>query len=477
MRESKIELSMVHFLTIQDVTIRKKLNEHGTAVIKGIIDKSDEESVLSTAEGNRYAKLSIENEKGNRKVIFSGIVESVEVASEGELKQATVKLIGATRLLECSAHTRTFQNKAMTYGELVKSIESGYEDIKHIMHIGSGQAIGDMIVQYKENDWDFLKRLASHFHTRIYPGYVENGIRYHFGLLTSGTGKEVTSTSYQIVNDVDDLYDKKENKVPGLQQKDGFCYKVQSREYYELGEKATFRKHQVYVYAVQSEYIGNELVHTYYMKTEGGCKRRKCFNTKLIGASLDAKILAVSNDTVKVCVTVDQKQDKATAKWFPYSTVYSSPDGTGWYCMPEEGDKVRLYFPNEKEEEGYIISSIHLESGQGAGAGAAGGQSAPRSNPDNKSISTKYNKQVELTPTQITMTNNKGMTIKIDDNEGISIQSDKNVTIQSDEELSIRSRNSNMVVEAPESIAFIQGSAKITMKDEVTVEGAKFKVQ
>lgn len=475
MRDSKMELSMVHFLTIQDVTIRKKLNEHGTAVIKGIIDKSDEESVLSTAEGNRFAKLSIENEKGKTKTVFAGIVESVQVASEGNLKQATVKLVGATRLLECASHTRTFQNKAMTYGELVRSIETGYDDIKHIMHIGSGQAIGDMIVQYKENDWDFLKRLASHFHARIYPGYGENGIRYHFGLLTGGTSREITSSSYQIVNDVDELYEKKENKVPGLQPGDGFCYKVQSREYLELGEKVTFRKHELYVYAVQSAYIGNELVHTYYFKTEGGCKRRKCFNTKLIGASLDAKILSVSKDTVKVCVTVDGKQDKAAAKWFPYSTVYSSPDGTGWYCMPEEGDKVRLYFPNEKEEEGYIISSIHLESGQGAGASV--GQSAPRSNPDNKSISTKYNKQVELTPTTITMTNNKGMTIKIDDKEGISIHSDKNVTIQSDEELSIRSRNSNMVVEAPESIAFIQGSAKITMKDEVTVEGAKFKVQ
>lgn len=475
MRDSKVKLSMVDFLTIQDVTIRKKCNEHGMAIIKGIIVISDEESVLSVTDGNRYAKLSIENEKGEMKTVFAGIVESVQVASEGNLKQAIIKLVGATRLLECVSHTRTFQNKDMTYGELIKSIETGFDDIKHIMHIGSGQAIGDMIVQYKENDWDFLKRLASHFHERIYTEYGENGIRYHFGLLTSGKAREITSSSYQIVNDVDELYDKKENNVPRLQVKDGFCYKVQSREYHELGEKVMFQKHELYVYEVQSAYVGSELVHTYYLKSEGGCKRRKCFNTKLIGASLDAKIVSVSKDMVKVCVTVDGKQDKATAKWFPYSTVYSSPDGTGWYCMSEEGDKVRLYFPNEKEEEGYIISSIHLEAGQGTGS--SNGQSAPRSNPDNKSISTKYNKQVELTPTTITMTNNKGMTIKIDDNEGISIHSDKNVTIQSDEELSIRSHNSNMVVEAPESIELIQGATKITMKDEVTVEGAKFKVQ
>ena len=272
---------------------------------------------------------------------------------------------------------------------------------------------------------------------------------------------------------IDELYEKEQNKVSGLQPKDGICYEVTSREFHELGERIVFRNHQLYVYAVHSSYIGSELVHTYDLKTEGGCKRKKCYNTKLIGASLDAKILSVSNDTVKVCVTVDDSQDKGSAKWFPYSTVYSSPDGTGWYCMPEEGDRVRLYFPNEKEEEGYIISSIHVESSSGAGTGS----SAPRSNPDNKSISTKYNKLVEMTPTTITITNNKGMTIKIDDEEGISINSDKNITIQSEEELSIKSRNSNMVVEAPESIELIQGSTKITMKDEVTVQGTKFKVQ
>ena len=111
MRDSRVELSMVDFLTIQDVTIQKKCNEHGMAVIKGIIDISDEESVLSVTEGNRFAKLSIENEKGEVKTVFAGIVESVQIASEGNLKRAIVKLVVATRLLECVSHTRTFKTR------------------------------------------------------------------------------------------------------------------------------------------------------------------------------------------------------------------------------------------------------------------------------------------------------------------------------------------------------------------------------
>ena len=51
------------------------------------------------------------------------------------------------------------------------------------------------------------------------------------------------------------------------------------------------------------------------------------------------------------------------ARWFPYATVYSSGDGTGWYCMPEIGDKIRLYFPTEKEQDAYVISAYHEGNG------------------------------------------------------------------------------------------------------------------
>lgn len=171
-------------------------------------------------------------------------------------------------------------------------------------------------------------------------------------------------------------------------------------------------------------------------------------------------------------------QDEGTAKWFPYSTVYSSPDGTGWYCMPEKGDKVRLYFPNEKEEQGYIISSINIgNTGENTVPEGGAGVTAPRTNPDNKSLSNKYNKQIELTPTMIAITNNKGMSITMDDEKGIEIVSDKKITIRSEEELAVVSLNSNVNVEAAESIELVQRDSKIIMKDDVTIEGAKLNVQ
>jgi hypothetical protein len=236
----------------------------------------------------------------------------------------------------------------------------------------------------------------------------------------------------------------------------------------ELGEAVTFQGKNLFVYEIQSRYSGEELLHTYTLRTENGFKLVKKYNKNLIGASLDASILAVQRDTVKLQLNVDETQDEQTAKWIAYSTVYSSADGTGWYCMPEKGDKVRLYFPNEKEEEGYVISSIHV--------GTASGSSS-RSNPDHKSISNKYNKQIELTPTSITMTNNNGLSVCLDDEEGIFIVSNKQVSIAADEDLMVSSTTGKLDLKATDSIVLSQGNSRLTLKDDVILEGAKFLVQ
>lgn len=479
MRDLHMKLSIVDFISITEVTIHKKVNEHGYAKIKGMIESSAEEELIQKVEMETYAVLSISDENSVTKNIFAGVIEQIEIENIGGVKTAEIHLSGATRLMDGVFHTRTYQDAGLSYEKLLDGICASYERAMYVQNCGKGAVIGDMIVQYQENDWEFVKRLASHFNQPIITNYGGEGIRYFFGLSTYGSGSTLNEITYKIGNDKEDYFVRKENAVRDISVQDFLFYEVKSREYFELGDKILFQGKTLYVYEAESQLSGSELLHTYILRPERGFLVEKKYNMKMIGASLDAEILAVQNDTVKVCVKEDGVQEERTAKWFPYSTVYSSPDGTGWYCMPEAGDKVRLYFPNEREEEGYIISSINLgNTGETAsGAGGNTGASAPRSNPDNKSISNKYNKQIELTPTSITITNNKGMSITMDDENGIDIVSDKKINILSEEDLSVVSLNSKVNVEAAEAIELVQGNSKITMKDDVTIEGAKLNVQ
>ncbi|RAZ94354.1 hypothetical protein DK853_35600, partial [Klebsiella oxytoca] len=79
----------------------------------------------------------------------------------------------------------------------------------------------------------------------------------------------------------------------------------------------------------------------------------------MAGTGLLGRVTAVEGDQVQISLEKDENRENAGHKWFAFSTVYSSPDGTGWYCMPEVGDTVRLSFPSEQPMEGYVSSAVH----------------------------------------------------------------------------------------------------------------------
>ena len=132
------------------------------------------------------------------------------------------------------------------------------------------------------------------------------------------------------------------------------------------------------------------------------------------------------------------------------------------YCMPEEGDSVRLYLPNEKEKDGYIFSAVLVPIDGEA-----------RSIPDNKSLKSKYGKEVLFTPSLLRLTNNNGMSVEISDEDGITISSDKAVTIEAKEGVQIASLEQSIEVVAPESIVLKQGDTTLTMEDDIHLDGAQ----
>ena len=118
-------------------------------------------------------------------------------------------------------------------------------------------------------------------------------------------------------------------------------------------------------------------------------------------------------------------------------------------------------------ERGVHISAVHLSEEC----------SDARVNPDHKSLKSKYNKEVLFTPTSLVFTNNKGMSIEILDETGIHITSDKSVFIKSDEAIQIASLEQSVSVIAPESIVLEQGQTKMTIQDEIHLDGAQVHIE
>ena len=127
--------------------------------------------------------------------------------------------------------------------------------------------------------------------------------------------------------------------------------------------------------------------------------------------------------------------------------------------MPEEGDQVRLHFPDHTEEHAYVLNAVHLE--------ALGEQ---RKKPEEKSFRTKYDKEIRLTPDRILITNHKGMEIELDDEKGISIKSSRDIRVVSEDGIELESGKRTQI-HARQGILFRENHNSLAIADGIRHTG------
>ena len=206
---------------------------------------------------------------------------------------------------------------------------------------------------------------------------------------------------------------------------------------------------------------GQELYNEYQLISKENGLIPIMYNSKISGVSLKANVMAVEKTMVQVKIQEDENKENCKSCWLDYATVYSTPDGTGWYCMPEIGDEVRVVFPDKDENNVYVASSVHV--------GAAGG----RTNPEEKSWKNKQNKEILFTPDSIIMRNNNGLVLEMSDQNGIKMSSNKDISVHADGDIQIRSKSAGVHMSAENNIIMQQGAAKIQMDETININGGK----
>lgn len=472
MRENIIKIEPFEFLSLLTFEAKQEVNEHGEVKFSAIIDESKESEYINYGLGGTWAKIMIKDFEGQEKDFFVGVITNLYIDSNEGIKKLHVTIKTGTYLMDVEMHTRTYQSSSILYTDVFGSFTNQYYNGGFIPNIKKETTIGNLIVQYRETNWAFAKRLASHFNTVILPEYVTEGSRYMIGVNDILAKTTINTKTYSVRKDMDEYQYKKRYNL-NINEEDCIHYTFKSREVYFLGEQIMFNKKKLNIYRIDTNYNKSELVHTYYLKTANGFVVPKKYNLQSIGLGFYATIIDIKKDVVKVSVGEDENAGNSGARWFPYSTVYSTPDGTGWYCMPEKGDSVRLYLPTVDEADAYVISSTHLQVDNSQNTHKSTNQ---RSNPDFKSIMNKQGKEVLFTPNAIYITNNNGMSIEIIDEEGIKIISDKKISILAEEEIHIASTTSSITVVAESFIDMkqgIDGKQNVRIEDNIAHTGAQ----
>ena len=461
MREEKIVIHPMEYLEILSYEGVKQVNDHAWVKFRGQIPFEKKQECM--ALGRRQTWVQVAAVSGAEEYsLFYGVLEHMRMEVENETCIIEVTLKSGSSLMDSKTRVRSFQNADLTYDTLLETCCKIYQDSDKIMTEGKKKTIDEFIMQYGETDWQFIKRLASRIQTVVVPEYKTLGAKFYFGIPVRNDSLSENTCEYLITSDMQEYANKKGQGL-NLSKEDTVCFLWEDREIYELGQHKVIDGKEMYIFKIETLLKGNELSHTYYMKTKMGLCMPYQYNQALSGISLIASVTRVKHEMVQIEIDKDDNVQASGHDWFPFATVYSSADGTGWYCMPEVGDRVRLYFPIGREEGAYVVSAYHE------------GNAELRQDPDIKFWRNKEGKEIRLTPEYVLMTNNNGTYIKLED-DGIQIRSEDSVSIQAKKSIHITSADSSIELNASQKIRLKQGDTVMNLGGDLDMQGARIKL-
>lgn len=449
MKAELLYVESFDFININDYKSTIVPNEHGTVFIKGNIRKESRQDCLEKV--GKLVKVSTKTDENTTKLMFFGIIKGCDIQSSGDVHELSLEIVSQSIVMEKKEHFRTFQKTSTSYGEILELIVKEYDKGAFINATQKQGMVNGFSCQYRENDWEYIKRLAGNNEDVIYPDYMTEGVRFFMGVPNGRDIGEIKSEYYE--------FGTVEKEYLGILFED-LAYKLVLRDIYDIGDNVIFNREKLKVISRKSRFEHNEIVHEYLLAREGSLRGFPYDNECLSGVAVFGKITGVENELVGVALD-DDENDNGGQSLLSYATIYSSPDGGGWYCMPEIGDRVMVKFPDSKDRNAYVQNAVHV--------GAGGG----RDNPRVKFFKNKEGKEIRLSPESIIITNNNGTSIELIDNDGVHIKSIGVLSIDANLEVAIESKSSSIKVISKDSIQLNQNGTQMEISDKAVTRGSK----
>ncbi|WP_129598123.1 phage baseplate assembly protein V [Anaerophilus nitritogenes] len=465
-----IRISTYEMEYIKDLKITNSINEHATLELTGVLVHERKDEDIHLTEQN--TPIEVYYLKANGKVsLFYGIITQIKIKVVEQVHNIYIKAKSYTYLMDTFKRCRSFQDKNMTTHNLIREVMKDYNPSNYMIQIPD-IPIGQLVLQYNETDWEFLKRFVSKFYAGLFPAIEFQNIHYYIGTPDISVNMADIVKNYMVYKNLD-LYEYiQKNHIEDAKEIDFIVYEIETFEILKLGNHMKFLGHDFYISKVQYELKEGVLYNTYKIQLKNGLRQRRLYNKNIMGISVEGTILEVQRDKVKIHLQIDKTQEKAKAYWFPYSTLAASPDGSGWYCMPEIKDRVRVYFPTKDEKDSFAVSAVsgyipknnHAKDRMG--------------NPDVKYLRTVHDKEVRFTPSGILISCDSGQSsIQLNKNGSINIMGQNSIQVNAVENIDIRAEKT-LTMTANEKIDLMcdkGGKIQFTEAGEILVKGTEVK--
>lgn len=419
--EKVIIKTEIPLLSVIEMEICQEENEHGTIRIQAQTREENVKEIQNTDwSGSRIVVLK----KDQPDIpLFYGKVCKLIYNKENRFMGLEIEGAGATTDLDRDKRKRAFQNAEMTYKQVIKKIAEGYEKASYIWMLGNDKKMESPLIQYEETDWEFFKRICSHFHSVMIPdlktGKPEFFLGMPQGVERSMEGVEILGEGFQNICGGTECHER------GVHNKPVFELDAMTRQNWQMGDYLTYRGERYRVFRKIVVFQNGELVFFYRLGTEGVCWREKTYNKLLAGLRLEGIIQKSREESVYMKLDIDS----STGADYPWP--WAPETNNLCYCMPETGTKAVLYFPTQEEKDGLVVLAAvkNLNNNR-------------YNNPQNREFITAYHKKTGLYPDRLVMEGaDSAVSLSMEDLSGISLRSNSSISFQAAGKVSVKGKN------------------------------------
>jgi hypothetical protein len=456
---------------LNELKITRRINCHTRLSYSGIIPETQKDSYIQTATATDTITVNHKDRSG-RTPLFKGFPVNIGVKVVHGVYYLEVEGVSHTAILDVKLRNRSFQDQDLKFSAWLNQIMSAYPGGSIKDQVSNGGRVARLILQKDETDWQLLLRRASLFNTFLVPYDLADQAKLWFGLPDEANQEAELSDDlpYKIGKNLVNYTELSENYLQSLTDTDFIYYIVGAGRYYPLGSAVKFQGMKLLVAQSIAELKNGSLFYEYLLCPAAGLKQKPIYNRQIIGASLRGKVIDVNKDQVRVHLEIDAKQDQDTAWWFPYASFYTAEGNSGWYCLPQLGDYLQIYFPTGREEEAIATNSVRKEK-----------ESCQKTqDPNVKYFGTNHGKELMLADGKVTLTakNQKEgkIQVKLNEDEGIEIRSDNEIYLTARKDL-IFDLDQKATIKAKEEVQLVCGESSIDMDGTTHFKGVEVTIE
>ena len=438
-----LKIEGAEFLDIIQLEIEHEANEYAHARLTLIVDEKAGKKFIEQAGADKI-KISAKVD-GKDKILFQGFIVNLTFEPRPERAVLTIDLCDAAYLLNIKRGTCSFQKLDAKYEEILKTVLKDVGGATVNLKV-TDKPIKNIIMRMNETPWQFLKRMASQFSAMLFTDITAEKPLVTIGLPEPKKTVEMSLTQVTYTHDsarFDYVNANAELLAKGVKviAEDFSTVKIAGcQDYLNVGDVINLNKKQYYVRRLRSKFVNSVFVSSYSLVGKTAFVVPIDIQQNVRGRVFRAQVKKVEKDKVQAhLIDVDKKYDSGGTAWFPFATVYSSGDGSGWYVMPEVDDYIRVLFPSVDTSEAFAMSSINT---------------APLKEPKNKSFKAPGGREILLTDKGIEIIAEHQKTfILLDKSKGISVVSSKDIKIHADGNVSFEAKGKIQLVSQKEITA------------------------